>query len=111
MDKKQKLKNSKVQHKSINSTQQPPNKKQQNKSQVAYLTVSLVSLLLFISLRIINNPNKYEWCNQNGWSEGIGDCFNLGIEHFMIDASSLILLSASIAFAIIAVIFHCKHTD
>ena len=80
------------------------NNKSIDRNPVYYIVICFVSLFLFLSLRIINNPSKYEWCDKNGWPEGTGNCFGLGIEHFAIDASSLILLSISIAFAIIAII-------
>jgi len=82
--------------------------KPQNSNLVVYIMVCLVSLSLFLLLRIINNADKYEWCDKHGWPEGVGDCFALGIEHFIIDASSIILLGASIAFAIIAAITFYK---
>ena len=84
------------------------NDKTIDRNLVYYIVICFVSLFLFLLLRMINNPSKYEWCDKNGWPEGTGNCFSLGIEHFAIDASSLILLSASIAFAIIAIITFFK---
>ena len=75
---------------------------------IIYLIISIVSLLLFITLRVVNDPNKYSWCNEHGWPEGIGNCFNLGIEHFTIDAFSILSLSASIAFIILAFVTYYK---
>lgn len=65
---------------------------------------SVVWLLLFLMLRIINDPSRYAWCNENGWPEGLRDCFNLGIEHFAIDAFSFLLFCASMSFAILTIV-------
>ena len=98
----------KIQRKNTSSTSiNNSNNKSIDRNPV-YIVICFVSLFIFLLLRIINNPSKYEWCDKNGWPEGTGNCFNLGIEHFATDAFSLILLSTSIAFAIIAIIKFSK---
>lgn len=78
--------------------------KKNHSTAAIYFCVSIISLFIFIALRAINNPDKYSWCNEHGWAEGVGNCFNLGIEHFTIDALSALSLSASVAFVILAII-------
>ena len=73
-----------------------------------YFGISIISLLIFIALRVINDPDKYSWCNEHGWAEGVGNCFNLGIEHFAIDTLSALSFGASIAFVILAIIAYIK---
>lgn len=82
------------------------------------VVVSTISLLAFLFLRlVINDPNKYKWCENHGWGEGIGNCFSLGIEHFLIDAVSFFLLCLAIIFAVSAIISffkgieHKRHTS
>ena len=77
--------------------------KKNHSATILYFGISIVSLLAFIVLRISNDPDKYSWCNEHGWPEGAGNCFGLGIEHFVIDALSILSLGAVVAFVILAI--------
>ena len=82
--------------------------KKNHSATIAYFGISIASLLVFIALRIINDPDKYSWCNEHGWAAGVGNCFNLGIEHFAIDALSMLSLGTFVAFVILAIIAYIK---
>lgn len=80
-----------------------------NSTAIGYMKLSIIALIILLIMRfVINNPNKYSWCNEHGWPEGTGNCFSLGLEHFFIDASSVALFAVSIVFAILAIIVFIK---
>ena len=82
--------------------------KKNHSATILYFGISIASLLVFIILRTINDPDKYSWCNEHGWPAGVGNCFSLGIEHFAIDALSILSLGAFVAFVILAIIAYIK---
>ena len=71
---------------------------------IIYIGASIASLLIFLALRATNDPSKYLWCSEHGWAEGVGNCFVLAIEHFAIDALSVLSIGASLAFAVLAIV-------